>query len=135
MGNKNKGKGQPQPTPTDDPSKNNTTKTTTVPEKTSDVKTVNLKIFIIGMLSRLCATKSNFVGDFGVGKTSLAIKFTRDKFDEEMCKTTNHVPHADLDPMQGGKKINFPINDSLNANIIHFDTAGNEKYAFYAYRF
>ena len=77
---------------------------------------------------------SFFVGDFGVGKTSLAIKFARDKFDEEMCKVNSQVSHADLDPMQGGKKIDFPVNDSFNATITHFDTAGNEKYYYILFR-
>lgn len=86
----------------------------TKPAAQSNVTSKELKIFIIG--------------DFGVGKTSLAIKFTRDKFDEEMCKMNSQVSHADLDPMQGGKKKDFPVNDSFNASITHFDTAGNEKF-------
>lgn len=67
------------------------------------------------------------IGDFAVGKTSLALQFVKEKFDEELCKGNNQVPHADIDPLAGGAKL-FPINDQLTANLKHFDTAGNEKF-------
>jgi len=115
MGNKNKKPQREKPVDQQTPTPQDETKPPVKDDtKGSKVPSKELKVFIIG--------------DFGVGKTSLAIKFARDKFEEELCKSNNQVSHADLDPMQGGKKKDFSINDSFNATITHFDTAGNEKF-------
>lgn len=59
----------------------------------------------------------------------MALRFAKETFNDELSKTTNQISHADLDPMVGGEKI-FQFNDTFEATVIHFDTAGNEKYFF-----
>lgn len=82
-------------------------------EKHPETKQINLKFFILG--------------EYSVGKTSLALKFVKDTFDEELSKSNNHISHSNLDSNCGGNKV-FQVNDTITANIIHFDTAGNEKF-------
>jgi len=114
MGNKQKKPKQADPDKPQESSNSSNPQDSGKPKGTGRVKSVNLNFFLIG--------------DFGVGKTSLAIRFAKEKFDEDLSKTNTQIPHTDLDPMQGGIKNDFPVNDSINASIVHFDTCGNEKF-------
>jgi len=95
------------------PSENTTGNTDKPGEKEDNQRTVTLKVFIIG--------------DYGVGKTSLALRFVKDSFDEELSKSQNQIPHAELDVMSGAERL-MPVNDAYTAKIVHFDTGGNEKF-------